>query len=170
MIGDPDSANLFDRTGLPKSRSAIPAWPILLWLALGLAVVDVASRRLAWDYGLFRGLLARALARVAPRERLGRRATATLASLRRATVPTPRPEGPQEQEGQGSPRPGREPEPAASNVSDALDAFLGKTRPASTAAGDTERDDTPPAGETPSAPATGSLLAAKRRARKRMDR
>ncbi len=174
MIGDPDGANLFDRTGLPKSRSALPAWPILLWLALGLAVVDVASRRLAWDYGLFRGLLARALARVAPRERLGRRATATLASLRRATVPTPRPEGRQEPEGQGSPRPGREPEPApeptASNVSDALEAFLGKTQPASTEAGDTDSDDTPPAGETPATPATGSLLAAKRRARKRMDR
>jgi hypothetical protein len=47
---DPVSANLFDRTNLPLSASPLPIWDILLPVLLGLIILDVAIRRIAWDW------------------------------------------------------------------------------------------------------------------------
>jgi hypothetical protein len=40
---------LFDREGLPARETRTPLWPVLLPWAVLLFVVDVGSRRLAWD-------------------------------------------------------------------------------------------------------------------------
>ncbi|MEM6333702.1 MAG: VWA domain-containing protein [Planctomycetota bacterium] len=45
----PDTANLFDRAGIAESRSVRPLWRPLLWLLIGLVMLDVANRRIAWD-------------------------------------------------------------------------------------------------------------------------
>lgn len=46
---DPAANPLFDRTGVPESRSVRPLWRTLLVMLLGLFMLDVASRRIAWD-------------------------------------------------------------------------------------------------------------------------
>ncbi len=45
----PETAGLFDRTGVRPSRSRQSLWHILLPLALGVLLLDVASRKIAWD-------------------------------------------------------------------------------------------------------------------------
>ncbi len=46
----PDSADLFTREGLKPSASPLPVWDILLPILLGLILIDVAARRIAWDW------------------------------------------------------------------------------------------------------------------------
>ncbi|MEO0965405.1 MAG: VWA domain-containing protein [Planctomycetota bacterium] len=46
---NPDAATLFDRAGVTESRSIRPLWRPLLWLLIGLIMLDVANRRIAWD-------------------------------------------------------------------------------------------------------------------------
>ncbi len=53
---DPSQAPLFDRTGVEVSRSIKPMWYTLLTLALLLFILDVATRRIAFDIA---GYLAR---------------------------------------------------------------------------------------------------------------
>jgi hypothetical protein len=62
----PEVADLFDRRGMVPSVAALPAWQSLLWLALGLLLLDIASRRLAWGYDRLWRLARQAAARVAP--------------------------------------------------------------------------------------------------------
>ena len=80
----PDEAALFDRAALPRSMSSLPAWPMLLWAALGLMLLDVACRRIAWRSSQLKAI-ALAVVRVSARER-ARTAPATLATLRSAGV------------------------------------------------------------------------------------
>jgi uncharacterized membrane protein len=46
----PESANLFDHDNLPEAISSLPVWDILIPILLGLILVDVATRRIAWDW------------------------------------------------------------------------------------------------------------------------
>jgi Ca-activated chloride channel family protein len=78
----PDEAALFDRSALPRSMSSLPAWPMLLWAALGLMLLDVACRRIAWRTAQLTALAA-AIVRVPTRART-HPAQATLATLRTA--------------------------------------------------------------------------------------
>lgn len=48
-LGDPSSANLFDRTGLIERQSLQPIWTVLLVIAFVLFVLDLAARRVAFD-------------------------------------------------------------------------------------------------------------------------
>jgi hypothetical protein len=41
---------LFTREGLPLSKSPLPIWDLLVPLLLALILVDVATRRIAWDW------------------------------------------------------------------------------------------------------------------------
>jgi uncharacterized protein YegL len=175
-ITRPAAADLFDRSELPASLSALPAWQTILWLALGLVLLDVASRRLAWDSGLLRRLLAQALARVGAGRVRGREAAATLATLRRVSGQLDKQLEARSAEagrqiaerarGQGKRPPpaaaGAPPEP--SKVSAALNALLGKSTPPPAR----PPQPPPPADEAGSTPTTSSLLAAKRRARRRL--
>ncbi len=45
-----ESANLFSREGLLISASPLPIWDILIPVLLGLLLLDVAVRRIAWDW------------------------------------------------------------------------------------------------------------------------
>jgi uncharacterized membrane protein len=47
---DADSANLFTRDGLKPSVSPLPIWDILIPILLSLLLIDVAIRRIAWDW------------------------------------------------------------------------------------------------------------------------
>ena len=84
-FGDPRAVNLFDRQNMPPSVSSLPIWRTLLWWTMALLLLDVASRRIAWDSHLLRRALATALARVKPARLRAAEAAATLATLRRAS-------------------------------------------------------------------------------------
>jgi hypothetical protein len=47
---DAASANLFSRQDLKVSSSPLPVWDVLLPILLGLIILDVAVRRIAWDW------------------------------------------------------------------------------------------------------------------------
>jgi uncharacterized membrane protein len=47
---DLQSASLFSREGLLPTASPLPIWDVLLPILLGLILVDVATRRIAWDW------------------------------------------------------------------------------------------------------------------------
>ncbi len=78
----PEDVDVFDRTGMEPSTSALPAWRTVLWLALIVLLIDIAARRLAWDAALFKRWLAMAIQRVTPAHVRGAQAATTLASLR----------------------------------------------------------------------------------------
>ncbi len=43
------AAEVWDRAGLAPVEAAQPLWPVLLLWALGVYMLDIASRRVAWD-------------------------------------------------------------------------------------------------------------------------
>ena len=47
---DAEGANLFTREGLIVTASPLPIWDILIPILLGLLILDVAVRRIAWDW------------------------------------------------------------------------------------------------------------------------
>lgn len=47
---DPASADLFTRTGLKQTASPLPVWDYLTLALLGLILIDVGVRRIAWDW------------------------------------------------------------------------------------------------------------------------
>ena len=47
---DADAMDIFSRENLPPSASPLPVWDILLPILLGLILIDVAARRIAWDW------------------------------------------------------------------------------------------------------------------------
>ena len=183
-LTQPNAVELFDRTGMAPSRAALPAWRTLLWLAIALVLIDVAARRLAWDALLVRRSVRRATARVEPHEVRGRAAAATLATLRQASVQveqprpvrtmapleeplmptpavyiTPAPPTPAAPERTG---------PDAAKVAAALDALAGKS-PGPKPPQDKPTAPEPTAAEPPPSETTSNLLAAKRRARRKLD-
>ncbi len=48
-LSDPRGAKLFDRGGIPAREALSPLWPVLLVWSLVLLLVDIATRRIAWD-------------------------------------------------------------------------------------------------------------------------
>lgn len=46
---NPQEAALFDRGGITPAEARLPLWRTLLWAALALMLLDVATRRIAWD-------------------------------------------------------------------------------------------------------------------------
>ncbi len=48
-LSDPTGAKLFDRTGLEPSEARTPLWRTLLLWTLLVLLLDVATRRIAWD-------------------------------------------------------------------------------------------------------------------------
>jgi hypothetical protein len=55
---------LFTREGLRQTASPLPVWDILIPILLGLILLDVAIRRIAWDWNATRRLAAVAATRV----------------------------------------------------------------------------------------------------------
>jgi hypothetical protein len=47
---DPADSNLFRRDGLTQTASPLPIWDVLVPILLALLLMDVAIRRIAWDW------------------------------------------------------------------------------------------------------------------------
>ncbi|HSV13264.1 MAG TPA: hypothetical protein VLI90_03345, partial [Tepidisphaeraceae bacterium] len=47
---DVQNANIFDHEGLPPAISPLPVWDVLLPFLIALILIDVATRRIAWDW------------------------------------------------------------------------------------------------------------------------
>jgi hypothetical protein len=58
------SASIFTREGLKPSSSPLPIWDILIPILLALILIDVATRRIAWDWNSTKRLAAAGVARV----------------------------------------------------------------------------------------------------------
>jgi len=80
-------AALFDRAGIEPTRASLPLWRTLLLWAIAVFLLDVGTRRVAWDRLINRQLAAelRQHARAATIAR-GERAAATAAALRQAAA------------------------------------------------------------------------------------
>jgi uncharacterized membrane protein len=53
-LQDPNPAGLFDRTGVAPSEARVPLWRAILLWAVVVMLLDVATRRVAWDRWLTR--------------------------------------------------------------------------------------------------------------------
>ena len=179
-IANPESADLFDRTNMAPSVSSLPAWRNILWIALAMFLVDVAFRRIAWDFALLRRIVVSAIARVTPAHIRGREVAATLASLRQSSqhieerLLTQPKESPKLRKATKPKRPSAPYETSISSaqsqeskVASALAALRGKLP--SDIAEEPQAQDVRDV-ETDATETTSNLLAAKRRAQQQMDR
>ncbi|MEM7755323.1 MAG: VWA domain-containing protein [Planctomycetota bacterium] len=48
-LDTPGEVDLFDRTGVPPREASSPLWPVLLVWTLAVFLLDVGTRRVAWD-------------------------------------------------------------------------------------------------------------------------
>jgi len=169
----PQAVNLYDRTNLPRRVSTQAIWPLLLSLILVVFLMDVATRRIAWDRGTIARVTSRSLAMV----RLStadRTSAGTLSSLRKVAERFDAQQQQTSTDGasRSSPTPTRRfvrqaTSSTSQDTAEALRSLKGRstsTPPASA----TSRDDTPATPNTGGSETTSGLLAAKRRARQRM--
>lgn len=150
---DPTGAELFDRSNVEPGEAHQPLWETLLLWTLGVFLLDVATRRVAWDRLLNRELMAE-IRRSSGAEASRRSASAasTLGALRAKSRPKQEATAPDETAKRAPMR-------------TKLDRNRGEPRARET--GTTEK---PPEEANPKDPAPGStssLLDAKRRARAR---
>ncbi|MCH7601566.1 MAG: VWA domain-containing protein [Planctomycetes bacterium] len=191
----PRAVDLFDRTNMPPSISILPAWHPVLLLALSLFLLDIATRRLAWNTDMIKGGLASAISKVRPGHVRAKKAAVTLASLRRVSESfddklDSESSGLEKLKGTGviAPPPDRiEPLHPIEElhreriISAAFDRLLGRRSSSQKEPSETETPDQPSStvttqdsssneeSATDASETTSSLLAAKRRARRRMD-
>ncbi len=151
-LDNPDSAKLFDRRGIRPTRAELPLWPSLLLWTAAVFLLDVGTRRVAWDRLLSRQALAEWRAQTAGAARKqSQQAAATVAALKQAGRRPP-PSGPTRPTPRSGSLPTRTTPTAAPTAA--------PQRPAQ--ASQTDQADQPDDAST-----TGGLLAAKRRARAR---
>lgn len=84
-IEQPQATNLFDRSGMPRSASYLPMWRTLLWWTILIMLLDVACRRIAWNYEMVRNGVLAAIARVTPARIRGQKTVEALATLQSAS-------------------------------------------------------------------------------------
>ena len=166
---DAESANLFTRRGLIVSASPLPVWDILIPILLSLLILDVAARRIAWDW-LATKRLAAAMAQKVRDFTTTTRAVAsgpTLDALKKVREDVAEQKfKPAEKGGSGKPPP--LPDPKAKFV--ARDAVEGDISSVVGGATDKPLPSAPKKVEPKGAPGsmTGSLLEAKRRAQQQI--
>lgn len=97
-VTDPQAVNLFDRRDMPRSASFLPMWRSAMWWALVVLLLDVACRRIAWNYAMVRSGVLAAIERVTPARVRGQKVVESLATLQTVTK---RVEREQEQKSQG---------------------------------------------------------------------
>lgn len=146
-INNPRGADLFDRFGIPPIIAEAPIWRALMIAALAVLLLDIATRRVAWD-------------RLASREVLGEIRAQRSDRIRKRTRETERTLGAlKKSRGRGRERADADPHAGAQDGSVFAETSPATPGPKPTApadAGTGARDDT----------VAGGLLAAKRRARK----
>ncbi|RMH27135.1 MAG: VWA domain-containing protein [Planctomycetota bacterium] len=164
-----DPAELYDRSGLAPTRAMSPLWPVLLAWAVGVMLVDVGTRRVAWDR-LLSSEIAAAIRLHAAEAGRGGRAVATLDQLRGRSERV--------RAEQTAPRPGARPEPtsAAAGVGpgptdDGRGSIRRALAPERATAGPAPAEaPRPDSADGEGRASTAGLLAAKRRARERFER
>jgi Ca-activated chloride channel family protein len=175
-LEDPGAAALYDPARQREIKARLPIWMNLIWWSLGLMLLDVATRRIAWDRYVSRAAAAEFVQRATESVRSrSEEVSATLGSLKTKTeqseadrreltsgvaklkgdggkmrVPPPR---------RGSPAPDEAEQ--RRSVRDALASLQGKPSAPPPPPDDSD-DESPDATDT-----TSGLLAAKRRARDR---
>ena len=173
---DAAAADVFRREGLLQTASPMPVWDILLPILMGLLLVDVAIRRIAWNLKAVRG----AAERYADTFRSHRvEKSESVNALRRlreggkAEAMPARPAPPPPPIGSGSPETAR-PDPKRKFEGTGVQGDLTQVVGGATAeaprkpdAGAKTNDGTPGAG---AGEHTSSLLAAKRRAREQIEK
>lgn len=168
---DPEIVDLFSRENIRRSGSPMPVWDILLPILLGLVILDVAIRRIAWDYNAMKRSLA--LARQWVQSFTTTRkveAEATLGALKRVRDEVAEAKFKTDQPTAGAPPP----LPSRSAKFEAKGPVEGDIT--SVVGGATNKPVPPPPkeakpkGAVPGAPGghTGSLLEAKRRAQQKI--
>jgi uncharacterized membrane protein len=171
---DASAADVFTRLGVKQTASPLPVWDLLLPFLLALLILDVAIRRIAWDWASTKRL-----------------ATAGANVIRGFTVTTRKVETPnlfetlkqtregaaeQTQQAAATVTPAARPDPsrkfeakpgaaaaADGDIADVIGGATNKPIPSAPKA-------TTPKGLQPDAGGMGSLLEAKRRAREKMNR
>jgi uncharacterized membrane protein len=163
-IKDPDTAKLFDRSDLAPVRASSPLWPWLLAWSTVFFILDVATRRVAWDRLVNRHMAAELADHTVGAIRArGEGAVRTVGKLKaradRAAPPAQSAASPIGADTTSRPSPTRSTTPSAPPAPST------NAPTAAPAAGT-------PAPASPDEPAEGTtagLLAAKRRARARLD-
>jgi Ca-activated chloride channel homolog len=162
-MNEPQAMNVFDRAGMPRSASFLPIWPTLLIWALAVFLLDVACRRIAWDWPMVKAGVLYAIERVVPARIRGQRVVTTLGTLRRVSeafdeqqekqaagleklrgtgLVMPPPRRPLKPEINAQPS-----QPDRTRVRSALDAMLGRSERSKSAASPSPTDG--PAAQTP---------------------
>ncbi len=155
-LAAPEEAGLFERTGVRPSEATSPLLPLLLVWAIVIALLDVGTRRVAWDRLVTREAAAE-LARLAGSLRgKGDAAASTVGALRKAR------EGANKRE---APAPGRA--SRAMPVADAQSEAERRRAIRAAMRDATKRAKEQQEGDAGSTERTSSLLAAKRRAQGR---
>jgi uncharacterized membrane protein len=177
---DPVSADLFTREGVHVSASMMPIWDILIPVLLMLILIDVAVRRIAWDWEATKKLAAVGAARV--RSYTTTRQVETresLEALRRVRSGAQHGEGegeggavapvraPEQELAEATPDPSRKFEAGAGVEGDIAKVVGGAT--GEKAAPPPPKQPKPKGLQGESGGHTGSLLEAKRRARQAME-
>lgn len=82
-VARPEAADLFNRDGVRPTRAAMPIWPVLMAWTIAFFLLDVGTRRIAWDRLLTRELAREIREQAATLVRArSERAAATVAALR----------------------------------------------------------------------------------------
>jgi hypothetical protein len=168
---DVAGADLFRRSGLTPSASPLPVWDLLLPVLLALILLDVATRRIAWDYQSIRRAILTAQGKV--REFTTARkveSRQTLDALKRV-----RDEVAEQKLKPGQPQANQPKPPSLPDAGAKFEATEGVKGDLSQVVGGATDKPLPPAPKNPEpkglqgdAGHTGSLLEAKRRAQQRI--
>jgi hypothetical protein len=86
-LAAPEQADLFNRHGIKAREAIIPIWRLLLVWALGLFMLDIATRRVAWDRWISRRFRPEMEAELAAERVRGAGAERTVAGLRAKLEP-----------------------------------------------------------------------------------
>lgn len=172
-----DAAELFTREGLKITASPLPIWDILLPILLGLIIVDVATRRIAWDWASTRAMILGAAAKVQSYTHVRKvEGGATLDALRRVRGEVAESKfKTAEEAASAGPAPSAAPDPKRKFEAKGAGAVEGDI--SQVVGGATEKPipsppkKIEPKGNQPDGPGghTNSLLEAKRRARKQIE-
>lgn len=171
-VFDARADEIFTRQGLAASASPMPVWDLLIPVLLGLILLDVAIRRIAWDWASTKraafavGQYVRSF--TTTRKVEGRQTLDALRRVREEVAETQfRPAQESQASSSASARPNPKAKFEAKGVSGDISQVVGgaTNKPIPSAPKKIE-----PKGSRPEAGTTGSLLEAKRRAREKMQR
>jgi uncharacterized membrane protein len=174
---DISNASIFSREGVAPSSSPLPIWDILIPILLALILIDVATRRIAWDWNSTKKLAAAGVARVQSYTTTRKVETRqSLDALKRVRDEVAETKFRTDEEAARAPVGAPTPRPDRSAKFEAKQGVEGDISQVVGGASDKPIPSAPKKIEPKGAPAgegrgghTGSLLEAKRRARQQME-